>query len=462
MFRNIAVSMRTVDTGCRNRAPDREPIFKRAAFRYTCSKRDVAPLAVEWDAMKSLELFTGAGGLALGIERAGFHHVALVEYNRDACQTLRLNSGGACLRGATWPIHEMDVREFTYEPWAGKIDLLAGGPPCQPFSIAGKHAGDTDRRNMFPEVFRAARVLRPRAIIVENVRGLARETFRPYLEYIRLQLRYPTTTQRTGEGWIEHAARLRRHLESGAHSDLSYRVYGPRVLNLVDYGVPQQRQRLIFVAIRADIGEEWAFPEPTHSQEAMLYDQWVTGAYWRRHKLRQPKDCPLTVTRLAALAGAGKPQEKPWRTVRDALHGLPEPEDGVEHPTIRNHIGIPGARSYYGHSGSPYDLPAKTLKAGDHGVPGGENALLRDDGTVRYFSVRESARLQTFPDDYAFSGSRTEAMRQIGNAVPVMVGESLARRVRELLRAYDARARRQRAPTPITERLLEARGGYTA
>lgn len=412
--------------------------------------------------MRSLELFTGAGGLALGIERAGFHHVALVEYNHDACETLRLNSGGVCLKGEAWPVHEMDVREFAYEPWAGKIDLLAGGPPCQPFSIAGKHAGDTDRRNMFPEIFRAARVLRPRAIIVENVRGLSRATFRPYLDYIRLQLRFPTVTPRSGESWTEHAMRLRGLAESGAHPDLSYRVYGPRVLNLVDFGVPQHRQRLIFVAIRADINEEWTFPEPSHSQDALFYDQWVSGAYWRRHKLRQPKKCPLTISRLAALAGAGKPREMPWRTVRDALYGLPEPVEGMEHPAIRNHVGIPGARSYYGHSGSPYDLPAKTIKAGDHGVPGGENMLLREDGSVRYFSVRESARLQTFPDEYVFSGSRTEAMRQIGNAVPVVVGEMMSRRVRDLLRAYDIRVRRHPRSLYITERLLETPGGYTA
>jgi DNA (cytosine-5)-methyltransferase 1 len=96
---------------------------------------------------------------------------------------------------------------------------------------------------------------------------------------------------------------------------------------------------------------------------------------------------------------------------------------------------MPGARPYVGHTGSPYDQPAKTLKAGDHGVPGGENMLVMDDGSVRYFSVREAARLQTFPDDYAFSGAWSENMRQIGNAVPVRLGELIARDIRARLGA---------------------------
>ena len=114
--------------------------------------------------------------------------------------------------------------------------------------------------------------------------------------------------------------------------------------------------------------------------------------------------------------------------------------------TIPNHVGIPGARSYKGHEGSRYDEPAKTLKAGGHGVPGGENMLLRDDGTVRYFTVRESARLQTFPDTYVFSGSRSEAMRQIGNAVPVVVAELLARKLHALLTEFNMRQK----PTMMT------------
>jgi DNA (cytosine-5)-methyltransferase 1 len=118
--------------------------------------------------------------------------------------------------------------------------------------------------------------------------------------------------------------------------------------------------------------------------------------------------------------------------VRDAINDLPDPEKFLTNK-IPNHRFNPGARSYPGHTGSPLDEPAKTLKAGDHGVPGGENMLARTDGTVRYFTVREAARLQTFPDDYIFRGAWTEAMRQLGNAVPVRLAEVVASSVAKTL-----------------------------
>ena len=123
---------------------------------------------------------------------------------------------------------------------------------------------------------------------------------------------------------------------------------------------------------------------------------------------------------------------QPWRTVRDAICDLPDPETKAA-LGISNHVFQGGARSYPGHTGSPYDLPAKTLKAGDHGVPGGENMLVIDDGSVRYFTVRESARIQTFPDGFKFHGSWTETMRQLGNAVPVLLAQCVASSVAEKL-----------------------------
>jgi DNA (cytosine-5)-methyltransferase 1 len=123
----------------------------------------------------------------------------------------------------------------------------------------------------------------------------------------------------------------------------------------------------------------------------------------------------------------------PWKTVRDAIDDLPDPRKKGKTTSIANHIFQPGARSYPGHTGSPLDEPAKALKAGDHGVPGGENMLRHPNGRIRYFTVRESARLQTFPDDYLFHGSWTESMRQLGNAVPVQLGkivaESIAKKI---------------------------------
>ena len=117
---------------------------------------------------------------------------------------------------------------------------------------------------------------------------------------------------------------------------------------------------------------------------------------------------------------------------------LPDPERGGS-DVFANHIFNPGARQYKGHTGSPLDEPAKTLKAGDHGVPGGENMLRRVDGSVRYFTVREAARLQTFPDEYVFRGAWTEAMRQLGNAVPVRLAEMVARSVAEKLAHLEER-----------------------
>jgi DNA (cytosine-5)-methyltransferase 1 len=118
---------------------------------------------------------------------------------------------------------------------------------------------------------------------------------------------------------------------------------------------------------------------------------------------------------------------QPWLTVRDAISDLPRIAVGQRSSKVANHFLNPGARSYAGHTGSPYDEPSKALKAGDHGVPGGENTLRLEDQTVRYYSVRECARLQTFPDDWIFEGSWTESMRQLGNAVPVKLAEVMAR-----------------------------------
>src|SRR5579883_1417471 len=130
--------------------------------------------------MRSIELFTGAGGLALGTHRAGFHHLAVIEIDHDSCDTLQLNRVRRKRTGIDWLIHEADVATFDYSQYSGPIDLLAGGPPCQPFSLGGKHAGEMDHRNMFPAVFRAVRELHPRAFLFENVKGLVRSSFRPY------------------------------------------------------------------------------------------------------------------------------------------------------------------------------------------------------------------------------------------------------------------------------------------
>lgn len=393
--------------------------------------------------MKSLELFVGAGGLAMGVSRAGFSPVAVVEWDHDACETIRENQRRGVEPVKKWPLHHMDVRDFDYSGISHQVDLLAGGPPCQPFSLGGKHQGYRDERDMFPQVVRAVQELRPRAILIENVKGLTRQSFARYFEFIKLQITYPDIVRRKGEGWLDHLSRLERYHTKGKRDGLYYRVV-TRLLNAADFGVPQRRERVFFVGFRSDLGLEWSFPRATHSIEALLWDQWVSGEYWERHRVARRNRPTLSSrfeSRVDRLKAVGeRPGEKAWRTVRDAISDLPRPGTG-DRASVPNHRLIPGARPYPGHTGSPMDEPAKTLKAGDHGVPGGENMLAYSDGRVRYFTVRESARLQSFPDDYVFQGSWTETMRQLGNAVPVKLGQAVAADIHGLLHPVKAASR---------------------
>ncbi len=139
--------------------------------------------------MKSIELFAGAGGLALATANAGFHHTAVFEWNSNACATLRRNQalGSPHLRNAQ--IIEGDIAHYEFCPYLGEVELVSGGPPCQPFSMGGKHGGMDDERNMFPHAIRAVREIRPKAFIFENVKGLLRESFANYYQYIIHQLK---------------------------------------------------------------------------------------------------------------------------------------------------------------------------------------------------------------------------------------------------------------------------------
>ena len=383
--------------------------------------------------MNSVELFAGAGGLALGVSQAGFSHEAVVEWDHDACDTIRANQRLQIEHVRDWRLTEGDVRNFNYASLPGDIDLLAAGVPCQPWSIGGKHRGFEDERNLFPETIRAVLRLRPKAILIENVRGLTRQSFANYFSYIQWMLRFPEVKRRSSEDWTEHRRRLERYAASDGkgYGGLRYNVLA-RVVNAADYGVPQKRERVFIVAFRDDLGIKWSFPPETHSQDALLISQWVTGEYWDRHgvpKKSRPRTPSGVERRTSDLMTFG---QNAWRTVRDALAGLPEP-DRRGSCEITNHVFQPGARRYVGHTGSPLDEPAKTLKAGDHGVPGGENMIAFPDESVRYFTVREAATLQSFPQDFVFSSSWSENMRQLGNAVPVELGRIMAGEIRARL-----------------------------
>jgi DNA (cytosine-5)-methyltransferase 1 len=392
--------------------------------------------------VRSVELFAGAGGLALGCELAGFKPAAVVEWDRWACDTVRENRAVGYPLVQDWSVTEGDVRDVDWSLITEPVDLVSGGPPCQPFSMGGKARSADDSRDMFPAAIEVIRTLRPRAFIIENVRGLTRTKFANYYQYILLRLEHPEIVSREGETWLEHLQRLQSEHTSAHDEDLTYNVV-PTLVNAADYGVPQQRHRVFMVGFRSDIDAEWSFPSETHSHDALLYSQWVSGSYWDRHKVaskNRPPEPPRTSSKLAVLRAAdAESVGRPWRTVRDAISDLPAPTLNGSRKHL-NHVLQPGARSYVGHTGSHIDSPAKVLKAGDHGVPGGENMLRNTDGSVRYFTIRESARLQTFPDRYELHGVWSEAMRQLGNAVPVLLAQKVAGSVAEHLALAEFRA----------------------
>ena len=397
----------------------------------------------------SIELFTGGGGLALAMHQAGFRHLLAVEIDRRACETLRIRAAKEFAPGDAdptaledrWPLIERDVHGFDFTRWKGAVDVIAGGVPCQPWSLGGAHKGYDDKRNLWPELFRCIRETRPRAVIAENVKGLTRASFAPYYQYILNELRAPFERRVEGEDWRDHNKRLIKATHNQPRDPTERYDVRAFLVNAADYGVPQIRQRVIVIAYRQDLGlGEPRFPEPTHSEAALLSAQ-RTAEYWERRGARHPGQvAPVTLLEPGETA--------PWRTLRDAIHldptspeqlPLPEPLEPLEakheYPGWIHHVGWPGAREYPGHTPNLLDWPAKTVKAGVHGVPGGETVLKRDDGSIRYMTVREVARVMTFPDGWRLSGPRGEQMRQLGNAVPVRLGEVAARAVTKALKS---------------------------
>ncbi|WP_084183340.1 DNA cytosine methyltransferase [Nevskia soli] len=368
--------------------------------------------------MRSVELFSGCGGLALGLSQAGFHHELMVEWDQDAVTTVLYNRARGIRHVKDWTLERADVRAVDWHRYAG-LDLVAGGPPCQPFSIGGKHRGQDDARDMWPEAIRAVRESRPKAFLFENVRGLARPAFAHYLRWILAHLRHPEMSRKSGETHEQHTHRLEASKQPATYDVLVMKV------NAADFGAAQKRNRVIVAGVRADLGITLKPAEPTHSRDRLLWDQWISGEYWDRHGMARPAASEAPTMALAAIKAMRSldipPPGKPWVTVRDALAGLGEPDGRANH-TLQD-----GARIYAGHTGSVLDEPAKALKAGDHGVPGGENMMVRDDGSVRYFTIREAARLQGLPDTYLFPRSWSESMRQLGNAVPSQLSDSLGR-----------------------------------
>ncbi len=368
--------------------------------------------------MKTLEIFSGAGGLAKGLELSGFKHAAFVEFNKHACASLAENFDPE-------RVFFGDIKDFDLDSLE-QIDLVAGGPPCQPFSLGGKHQANQDSRDMFPYAIQAIERLAPKAFVFENVKGLLRQSFSDYFEYIILRLSYPDFAISKSSTWEHHLYEL-RNISRSNPTQKKYDVTF-KLINAADYGVPQTRERVVIVGIRSDLCVPWVFPSATHSEDRLLWDMYITWEYWERHKIPKSLRPVLNgsfkekIARVYDRCGMFEPESLPWKTIRDALFDAPDPKSN--HGII-DHIFRDGARTYPGHTGSDFDWPSKTIKAGGHGVPGGENMIRFNDGSVRYFTTFEAKRIQTFPDDFVIKGALGEAMRQIGNAVPVLLAEKI-------------------------------------
>ncbi len=377
--------------------------------------------------MTALELFAGAGGMAIGVHRAGFEIVDLVEMNEACCQTLRANADHMGWKDAR-DIEARDVQAIDFGEYRGRVTLLTAGAPCQPFSNGGRRKGRHDDRDMLPEVVRAVAQCRPRAFVIENVRGLLFRSSADYLKSIVARLRNPTVKDPSALGSED----LYHYAAPAPGEDDDYRVEH-RLFNAADCGLGQSRPRLFIVGIARD-EEPFIWPTATHSRASLIED--LRGdRYWIDHP-----DAPKAA-RTRSRAGLPKVELKRggerWRTLRDVIADLGPPAKSLAAADDPAHVFVLGARLYGKHTGSRIDWVGKTVKAGVHGSPGGEHIVVTTEKRFRYLTVRECAELQGFPRDYALPEKRTPAMRQLGNAVPVNVAETINTSVRECLELTD-------------------------
>jgi DNA (cytosine-5)-methyltransferase 1 len=305
-----------------------------------------------------LELCAGGGGQALGLEQAGIEHAGLVEVDRHACATLRLNR-------PAWNVIQEDLNAFDASSFKG-VDLISGGLPCPPFSVAGKQLGKEDERNLFPAMIRLVDQIRPRAVMIENVRGFLDAIFEDYRCYVRKEL----TKLGYEPGW--------------------------KLMNASDFGVPQLRPRVVFVAVQKALTEHFSWPQPADA-------------------------APTTVgeTLQDLMAENGWSGAKPWAKQADEIA-----------PTI-----VGGSHKH----GGPDLGPTRARKAwatlGVDGLGIANAAPVRDFAGMPRLTVRMVARLQGFPDDWQFAGGKTQSYRQVGNAFPPPFARAVAESVKECLTA---------------------------
>ena len=334
----------------------------------------------------SVELFAGAGGLALGMHLAGFRHVLLNEMDAMACQTLRRNH-------PEWNVLEGDIHQVDFTPLRGHVDFLSGGFPCQAFSYAGKKGGLEDARGtLFFELARAVREIQPKVFMGENVKGLLSHDDGKTLDVIR-----------------------------NAIAELGYTLVEPRVLKAIMYQVPQKRERLILVAVRNDIAQQIQFRWPDPYKRVMtLRDAFYAGELF-----------PVNVP---ASDGQAYPEKK-----RRVMEMVPEGGDWRDLPeeVQKEYMGA----SFYlggGKTGMArrlsLDEPSLTLTC----APAQKQTERCHPIETRPLTVREYARIQTFPDEWIFEGNLTAQYKQIGNAVPVNLSYAIGRSLIRLFNEIDA------------------------
>ena len=338
----------------------------------------------------SIELFAGAGGLALGFEKAGFHHVMLNELNREACETLRSNR-------PNWNVLEADIHNVDFSKWHNQIDLLTGGFPCQAFSYAGNKGGFEDTRGtLFFEVARAVKEINPKVFVCENVKGLVSHDKGRTLTIIRNVI-----------------------------ADLGYTLVEPRVLEAIRYQVPQKRERIVLVAIRNDIAPKVTFHWPAPYYRLMtLNDALKKGELY-------PTDVPKSI-------GAKYPEKK-----ERVLRLVPQGGDWRNLPDdiAKKYMGgsylLGGGKTGMARR-LAMDEPSLTLTCS----PAQKQTERCHPIETRPLTAREYARIQTFPDDWNFMGSMSAQYKQIGNAVPVNLAWALARSVMRLFNDIESEERR--------------------
>lgn len=309
-------------------------------------------------AFNSIEICAGAGGQALGLEQAGFEHVSLVEIEAPACQTLRVNR-------PHWNVTEGDLHHYSADKWAG-IELLAGGVPCPPFSKAGKQLGTNDERDLFPEALRLVAECKPQAVMLENVRGLLDSVFDDYRAKIITDLK-----------------------------KLGYSAEW-RLLNASDFGVPQLRPRVVFVALKKDAADYFSWPSaliaPPPTVGEALFDLMVANG-WRGAKEWRECACDIAPT----LVGGSK------------KHGGPD-------------LGPTRAKKAW-------------ASIGVDGMGISDYAPEKDFVGMPRLTVRMAARIQGFPDEWQIFGKKTAAYRQVGNAFPPPVAHAVGNQIQAALNA---------------------------